>query len=297
MHVYCFLGNDSCASNPCKHICIAGNNSYTCRCMKNYTLAADNTSCIKCAQPQSRRINRIKPTWHVAICNASNEDTICSGTAINDLWVLTSAGCVCNDNVDKQSLSIRFAKRRVCFYKDTNELQLSVSNIYCFPGYDPNKTTIDLALIKLQSPIPLRTMRQSPPLCLQFTERIKNFFRFGKHVIMFGWGSVGKQVDQNDVLMSTGKVIIGSRSKCRAAFNSENIKFKSSAKTFCTLSNTTETCIGSYGSAVIAQRGQREFILGGVVGKKTRLCGTNESYQVNSITFHSNFKNWIKNIV
>ena len=120
-----YIGNDLCAANPCEHICITANDSYNCRCKKNYFLAADNTSCIRCAQRQSQKI---EPTWHVAICNTSDNNTVCSGTAINDLWVLTSAGCVCNDNVDKQFLSIKFGKRRTCFYKQPNEVQLSVSH-------------------------------------------------------------------------------------------------------------------------------------------------------------------------
>ena len=291
-----FLVNDSCFNNSCDHICIAGNSSYICQCNKNYFLAADNVSCIKCAQPQSRGINRIKPTWHVAICNASTEETICSGTAISDQWVLTSAGCVCSDNFDKQHLSIRFAKSRTCFYKDPNELQLLASHIYCYPGYKPNKVAGDLALIKLQSPIPSHIIRQSPPLCLQIFKQVKKYFSSGTEVIIFGWGLIGEKVDQNDVLMSTGKVIIGHKSECRAVFNSQNVKFRPPSEVICTVSNTSEACLGNYGYAVIAQSGQFKLILGGVVSKKTKVCGTSGSYLAHSNTAHKNVRNWINNI-
>ena len=291
-----FLANDSCFNNSCDHICIAGNNSYTCQCNKTYFLAADNTSCVKCAQSQSRRINKIKPTWHVAICNASNEKTICSGTAISDQWVLTSAGCVCSDNFDQKHLSIRFAKTRTCFYNDPDELQLLASHIYCYPGYKPIKVAGDLALIKLQSPIPLHVIRQSPPLCLKTNKKIEKSFRFGKEVIIFGWGLVGEQVNQSDVLMSTGKVIISRKSECRVVFNSQNVKFRPPSEVICTVSNTSEACLGNYGSAVITQRGRYEVILGGVVSKKTKVCGTSGSYLAHSYTAHKDVIEWINSI-
>ena len=204
---------------------------------------------------------------------------------------------MCNDNISKQFLSIRFGKRRTCSYKEPNELQLSLSKLYCHPGYDPNKVTgFDLALIKLQSPIHLKLIRQSPPLCLT-SSRAKKFLSVGKQVTMFGLGSVGRQVEKNNTLMSTGNLIISRKSKCKAAFNSENIKFRSSAKIICTVSNTTESCKGDYGSAVIAQHGRRKLILGGIVSKKTKLCGTKDSYLAHSITYGKNFKNWIKEVM
>ena len=182
---YLHLANISCIIDPCEHISIAGNDSYTCQCNKNYILAADNISCIKCAHAQSQS-GEINPARHVAICNATNEKIICSGTAISDQWILTSAQCVCDSNIDKQNISIRFAKNRTSFYEDPTDLQLLVSDIYCYPGYKPNKVIVDIALIKLQLSIPLHVMRQSPPLCLGINRAIKKYFSFGQQVIIFG---------------------------------------------------------------------------------------------------------------
>ena len=87
--------------------------------------------------------------------HASNNDKICSGTAINDQWVLTSAGCACKNGTAIEALSIRFGKNRTCSYRDNDELQFSVLEIYCYLTYDPDVLTVDIAAVKLHSPIPV----------------------------------------------------------------------------------------------------------------------------------------------
>ena len=80
-------------------------------------------------------------------------------------WVLTSAACVCN-GVDRASLSIRYGKQKTCFYDEHQEVQLTASEIFCYPNFQPKKLSADFALVKLQSPIPLETVELFPPLCL-----------------------------------------------------------------------------------------------------------------------------------
>ena len=140
-------------------------------------------------------------------------------------------------------------------------------------------------------------MRQSPPLCLGINRAIRKFFSFGQQVIIFGWDLVGQQLDHNEVLMSTGKVIISRNSECKAVFKSENSKFKSPKEIICTVANTTKACRGDYGSAVIAQHGRYRLILGGVVSKRTKMCGTTKSYLAHSKTYSKRFINWIKTIM
>ena len=144
---------------PCEQECEVRNKTYICQCTKEYTLAADGISCIKCAKTEQSFI--VRPTWHVAICNASNNDTVCSGTAINDQWVLTSAGCACRNGTAIKPLSVRFGKNRTCSYRDSDDLQFSVSEIYCYPTYDPDVLTADIAVVKLHSPIPVDMIKQS----------------------------------------------------------------------------------------------------------------------------------------
>ena len=240
-----------------------------------------------------KRRGRIDPTWHVALCNANTNEMVCSGTAINDQWILTSAGCVCN-GVDKQSLSIRFGKSRTCFYDDPREVRLSASDIYCYPKYSPNKLTLDFALIKLQSPIPLESVQRSPPLCLT-RKQGREYVQPGQNVMVHGWGRVGEEVPEDAVLQSSGMITIANLSECMEEFNSDGIK-GTPRRMICTMANTTSACIGNYGSAVISVDKNSKLLLSAVVSKSTKSCGTIRSFLVHSKTKNIDFINWHNNI-
>ena len=267
------------------------NNIYTCQCIDGYILAADGFSCIECSTSNN-------PTWHIALCNASNNDTICSGTVINDQWILTSARCACKNDVgvDKQSLSIRFGKIKTCYYREANEIQLSASEIYCFPGHSAKALTVDIAVIKLQSPIPVNTMKQSPPLCIADIRRGKKIFFAGKLVEIFGWGAVGKTIEREATLQSTGIVEVEGTAKCKAVFKKEKFKDRASGGIMCTIANTTSACIGNYGSAIVTSN-EGIMYFGGIVSKVTSVCGATKSYLAHSKLYTKVAFRWVKSII
>ena len=277
-------------SSPCEQGCLVNDDSFTCQCDDGYFLAADNISCVKCAEANRR--GRIDPTWHVALCNANTNEMICSGAAINDRWVLTSAGCVC-DGIDQQSLSIRFGKSRTCFRSESQEVQLSASEIYCYPKYKPDKLTSDFALIKLQSTIPVDDVKRSPPLCLE--RQGKEPVRPGQKVLIYGWGRVGEEVPEDAILQSTGMVTIVNRSECMDGFKKDRIR-GSASRIICTIANTTSACNGNYGSAVVSLGKRNKLYLTAVLSKSTRSCGTDQSYLAHSKTRNLDFINWHNNI-
>ena len=230
----------------------------------------------------------------MALCNSSNDDTICSGTAINDQWVLTSARCACNkgSGIDKQSLSIRFGKNRTCSYRDTNELQLAASQIYCYPNYTTDALTVDIAAIKLESPIPVNVMKQSPPLCIGNTRKGKELFFSKGNVEIFGWGRVGRVVDEEATLQSSGNITVDVVMECRGAFKKERVKDRSNRGIMCTVANTTSACTGNYGSAVVA-RDKNIMYFGAIVSRMTSVCGATNSYLAHSKLFTKTAFQWV----
>ena len=276
-----------CVQSPCEQGCVIGNDGYNCQCNDGYFLAADKSTCVKCAEARSRR--RIDPTWHVALCNTSTNEMICSGTAIDDQWILTSAGCACN-GIEKQSLSIRFGKSRTCFYNDPQEVRLSASDVYCYPKFSPTKLTLDFALIKLQSAIPLDSVQRSPPLCLARKQE-REYVQPGQSVTIYGWGRVGEQVPEDAVLQSSGMITIANLSECKDGFNSDGIK-GTPRRMICTMANTTSACIGNYGSAAVSFDKNNNLFLRAVVSKSTKSCGTDQSFLVHSKTKNVDFINW-----
>ena len=287
-----FLVYNPCVLSPCEQGCLIGDSGYICQCEDQHVLAADGISCIECAHSNN-------PTWHVAICNATNDETICSGTAISDQWIMTSADCVCNNNrsrgIDTQSLSIRFGKTRTCSYSDPNELSLSVSEIHCYPKHVDGALVTDIAAIKLQTPIPVATMTQSPPLCIKNAREGKKQFLNGRNVEIFGWGKVGETVDKEATLQSTGSVVIEDLSKCRKVFKRDMVKYRVGTEIMCTIANTTSACTGNYGSAVVSSEGNTMYF-GAIVNKATAVCGAPSSYVAHSKTFNKEVFEWINTV-
>ena len=285
-----FLVYNPCILSPCKQGCLIGDSGYICQCRDKHVLAADGISCIKCARSNN-------PTWHVALCNANNNETICSGTAISDQWVLTSAGCACNNNsgIDKQGLSIRFGKTSTCSYSDANELSLSASEIFCYPKYSTDALITDIAAIKLQAPIPVNIMKQSPPLCIKNSRKGKRHFFPGRNVEIFGWGKVGENIEKEATLQSTGNIEVDDLKKCRKVFKNDKTKYHVSTEMMCTVADTTAACTGNYGSAVVARK-RNNMYLGGIVNKMTSVCGAPDSYLAHSKLYYKEAFEWIKTI-
>lgn len=273
--------------SPCKQGCLNGDSGYICQCNNRHILAADGITCIKCASSNN-------PTWHVALCNASNDDTICSGTAINDQWVLTSARCACNK--DKQSLSIRFRKNRTCSYRDPNELQLSASEIYCYSNFT-NTLTTDIAAIKLQTPIPTRAMKRSPPLCIHNARKGKHLFYFGKNVETFGWGKIGTAIEKEAILESTGSIVVDTTKNCKKVFREESVQtYNTNTLMMCTIANASSACTGNYGSAVVA-RSKKAVYFGGIMSRSTLVCGAANSYLAHSKLYAQVAFDWITSTI
>ena len=257
--------------SPCQQGCIIGNNTYSCHCDEDYVLAADGFSCIKCATFNSQ--GEVNATWQVAFCNVSNDDTICSGTAISDQWVLTSARCACNNGIrsDIEGLSIRYGKKRTCYYRDRGEKRHTASEFFCYQNFEAEKVTADLAIMKLKTPLPLHTLVTSPPLCFSTKREGKELFFSGGNVEMFGWGEVGKSIHRTSMIKSTGNITVDERLECKQAFASEGVQFTTGM--MCTVANTTSACTGNYGSGLITKDDDNKILLGGIVSRATKVCG------------------------
>lgn len=291
--MYSFTVYNPCLLSPCDQECGIDNNTYFCGCTEGYVLAADGISCIQCAKPTES--DTIKPTWQVAICNASNNDTICSGTTISDQWVLTSARCACRNGVGIEGLSYRFGKEKTCSYEDTGEVQRLASKIYCYSTYDPDILTVDIAAVKLESPIPIDVIQQSQPLCIDNVKEGKKLFFTGGKVQIFGWGIIGKAVENEATLRSTGTIIVDATQECKSVFKKEKVKYRARGGAICTLANTTSSCIGNYGSAVVSSD-EDTLYFGAIVGRSTSECGVTGSYIAHSRLFAKDAFDWISNV-
>ena len=283
----------------CQQLC---HNNTGCACHESYTLSSDGYSCIRCAKVfiDSNRLI-LKPTWHVALCNASepSDPLICSGSLINDQWVITSARCVCGHNIDIDSLSLRINKQRTCVVEEDDEIDISALEIYCHPSYNSSDDKlIDLALIKLSSPIKKEELDIALPLCIKAdnTSDIYNVDQSGSYY-SFGLGNPTQVVSSNARLAPTF-VSLSPNSACFKEFLEEEIDYKSNPSVFCTNTGSRSRCFGNPGSAIISSDGTSgKITFVGVISRYTKVCGKFQSYAANTKIQSSHILQWIDNII
>ena len=292
--ISCFNCNDeenrNLCPNPCEkcqHLCL---NNSSCACHDGYTLSSDGYSCIECARvfiDQGRVF--VNTTWHVALCNTSDpsDPLMCSGNLINDQWMITSARCVCGHNVDINSLSLRINKLLTCVVKEDNEIDTFATEIYCHPGYNNSDELIDLALIRMSSPIQKDELNNTLPLCVHNSE-IYN------RLSTYGLGNPTQVISPHAVL-SPAFVSLTPQSQCFREFLKEEIDYKNNTNVFCTDANS---CVGNPGSAVISfdgRSGKITFI--GVISRFTKVCGEIQSHTANVQIQSSNVLQWIDDTI
>ena len=281
----------------CQHRCL---NNSSCACHDGYTLSSDGYSCIKCAKVfidynGEEGLTKIKPTWHVALCNTSDpsDPLVCSGSLINDRWVITSARCVCGRNIDINSLSLRINKLHTCVVEESMEIDIFASEIYCHPGYNnsDDKET-DLALIRMSSLIQKEELNNTLPLCIKTDHTGK--FRF---YTTYGLGNP-RQVVHDGAVLSPAFVSLSSKSGCFREFSKEGIDYKNNAGVFCTSVDTDGKCVGNPGSAVFSfdgTSGSISFV--GVISRFTKVCGNSQSHTANINIQGNDVLQWIDNTI
>lgn len=224
---------DECAYNldKCEDKCINTPGGYRCTCPYGQVLASNGHSCIKCAEHKSEidfsQISTIMPTnitnslWHVAICK--DNSTICSGSLINDNFIITTANCICKDNsTTPEMVSVMMNKNYGCSFKESDAVEHSVSKIICHPFFKPATSENNIALLKLAI-----TMNAFSPLCLPAIEDT-NTFSVNKFAAIYDYGQLSNisisnsendSLDDNIDMLHFQVTQIVAKNRCGANYN------------------------------------------------------------------------------
>lgn len=174
----------------------------------------------------------------------------CGGSLINDRYVLTAAHCVHN-NRDKITIRLLQLDRSS---KDPG-ITRQVSKVIMHPQYDSTRIVNDVALLKLDSPVPINDKMR--PVCLPSNNH--NFDR--KDAIVAGWGLIKEGGVTSNYLQEVTVPIITNQ-ECR------NTRYKSKIQDVMLCAGLVkqggkDACQGDSGGPLIVFEGR--YKLAGVV--------------------------------
>lgn len=130
----------------------------------------------------------------------------CGGTLINDRYVLTAAHCVID--MDMSAVSVRLLQLN---RSSANQgITRGVVFAHAHAGYNPSTLVHDIALLRLDEPVPL--VKGMRPVCLPSTEF--QTFDYQKAIVA-GWGLSYEGGTTSNVLQETTVPII-TNAQCRA---------------------------------------------------------------------------------
>jgi len=217
---------------------------------------------------------------------------VCSGSLLNDQWVLTAASCVCNTKY-KNDLVVRSGKVHACSLSERKETEHSIEKVYCYSDFRPSNLVFDLALIKLNTANVIKELHSVRPACIK-RGRKRNSVQPNDKVIYYGWGKIGSATPDNALLKLSISTVMNNR-KCQSFFSKEdNANIKGSL--FCTISNTSDACAGNIGSGVVSIVGHKHLFLQGVISRSINDCGQPGSFVADSKIQTKKILKWIQKI-
>ena len=172
--------------------------------------------------------NITEALWHVVVCK-DDSTIICSGSLINDNFIVTTADCVCNNNSTADgSISVKMNKNHGCAIEETNGIEYDVTHITCHPMYNSVTYEYNIALLKLAVIINTTLFA---PICLPTAKDTSSFavdefagvYGYG-HFNMLGSASAdGFSIstvydDKNELLFEVTQIV--SNNECSIAYNS-----------------------------------------------------------------------------
>ncbi|UJR15740.1 hypothetical protein I4U23_002675 [Adineta vaga] len=162
------------------------------RSSHQYLYSCDTTASCGCSS-NSAVVSRIvggeaaeTNTWSWVVSISINSNSLCGGTIISSLWIITAAHCVYG-----------VSTARIVVYAGSNQRfsgqSRVASSITVHPNYNSDTQMNDIALIRLSSPLTL-TNSTIKPICIPSVDSATlaagEWPPVGLYVVAVGWGTL-----------------------------------------------------------------------------------------------------------
>ncbi|KAJ8047620.1 Coagulation factor X [Holothuria leucospilota] len=227
--------------------------------------------------------------WMAQIWHVKYGRKYCSGSILDDHWIITAAHCIKFYNVTTRDIMIQVGDYDTLL-PEPQQRVYDVDRIYVHPGFDADTYDNDIALIRVREPIEFSDYIK--PICLPDKKSSRSLIKPGveRYGVVAGWGD-----DRNGAAPRYLKQItlpIVDRAECKRSTN-----YSFTPNMFCAGFATAmsgDTCKGDSGAPFMVRRNGKEFITGIVSWGSPDGCDTANQYGYYTRIFK--FMSWIKRV-